>query len=116
MPSTSEGIPTSSPTLVDDDSFAWMKARRSGHGTQASYETKLILDSFGIEDVTVGKFGSRNRYTTYRALLKGLSFVQCRPLPHCIGLRDQCRTQEMVSFMLGRKLFNRSKAYYYRHE
>eukprot|EP01128_Nolandella_sp_AFSM9_P011689 TRINITY_DN85_c1_g1_i1.p1 TRINITY_DN85_c1_g1~~TRINITY_DN85_c1_g1_i1.p1 ORF type:complete len:311 (+),score=74.57 TRINITY_DN85_c1_g1_i1:94-1026(+) len=83
-------------------SYAWLKARRSGHGTQASRQMKLLLDCFGIKDVTVGKGGSKNRYTVYRAVFK--------------GLRDQVRTQDQVARRLGRKLFNRSKAYYYQNE
>lgn len=79
-----------------------MKAARLGHGTKASPELKLILDAFGIKDISIGRGGSRNRHTLYRAIFK--------------GLRDGVRTPEGVSRMLGRKLFNKTKTYYYQHE
>jgi small subunit ribosomal protein S5 len=83
-------------------SFVWMKQCRSGHGVKCSPEFRLILDAFGITDITIGKGGSRNRHTVYRALFK--------------SLRDGVRTPEDVARMLGRKLFDRSRTYYYQHE
>jgi len=79
-----------------------MKQCRTGHGVKCSPEFRLILDAFGITDISIGKGGSKNRHTMYRALFK--------------SFREGVRTQEDVARSLGRKLFNRSKAYYYQHE
>lgn len=103
--------------------YMWMQQRRLGHGVQSSMEAKFLLDCFGIDDVTVGKGGSRNRYTQYLAFFKGsrqfaLVFWLYLYLWGYLltGIRDNCRTPEQVANLLGRKLFDRTRAYYYRNE
>jgi len=79
-------------------SWVRMKCCRTGWGINAGWDMKQVLTAFGIEDVSVKQGGARNRGARYRAIF--------------LTLRDQVRTKEQVAKMLGRKLFNKSKAWY----
>jgi len=79
-------------------SWVRMKCCRTGWGLNAGYDMKMVLRAFGIEDVTVKQGGARNRGARYRAIF--------------LGLRDGVRTKEEVAKILGRKLFNKQKAWY----
>jgi len=77
-----------------------MRARRPGSGrTGIGFNMLMLMNAFGIQDVMMGHGGSRNVHTKYRAIFK--------------ALRDQTRSPERVSRMLGRKLFNRAGAFYH---
>lgn len=43
-----------------------------GWGTNAGWDMKIVLDSFGITDVSANLGGSRNKATRYRAIFMGL--------------------------------------------
>jgi len=79
-------------------SYVRMKACRTGWGTNAGWDMKIVLDSFGITDVSANLGGSRNKATRYRAIF--------------LGLMKGVRTKEEVSRILGRKLFNKQKMWY----
>jgi small subunit ribosomal protein S5 len=79
-------------------SYVRMKACRTGWGTNAGWDMKIVLDSFGITDVSANLGGSRNKATRYRAIF--------------MGLMKGVRTKEEVSRILGRKLFNKQKMWY----
>lgn len=79
-------------------SWVRMKACRTGWGTNAGWDMKIVLDAFGITDVSANLGGSRNKATRYRAIF--------------LGLMKGVRTKEEVSRILGRKLFNKQKTWY----
>jgi len=83
-------------------SRAFILAKIPGHGVTASYEMKRILEAFGITDVTIAVGGSKNVNTRYRSVW--------------LGLRDGVRNPEDVARLLGRKLLDRDRAYYYKGE
>jgi ribosomal protein S5 len=75
-----------------------INANSLGWGTNAGWDMKIVLDSFGITDVSANLGGSRNKATRYRAIF--------------MGLMKGVRTKEEVSRILGRKLFNKQKLWY----
>jgi len=79
--------------------YVWMTARRPGTARRCSYEMGILLDAFGITDLSIGSGGSDNKHVLYRAFFK--------------ALKDKTRSPEKVARMLGRKLFDRQGAFYY---
>jgi len=83
-------------------SWVRMKCCRTGWGTNAGWDMKIVLDAFGITDVSANLGGSRNRATRYRAIF--------------LGLMHGVRTKDEVSRILGRKLYNKNKMWYHAME
>jgi ribosomal protein S5 len=83
-------------------SYVLLKAVRPGYGMKASPELRTILKAFGIKDASVVTFGSRNKITLYRAVFK--------------ALKDGIQSPEDIARMTGKKLFNKSKAWYFKNE
>jgi len=83
-------------------SWIRMKQCRTGWGTNAGWDMKIVLNAFGITDVSASLAGSRNKATRYRAIF--------------LGLMHGVRTKEEVSRILGRKLFNKQKLWYNKSE
>jgi len=78
--------------------YVWMTARRPGTGRRCSYELGILLDAFGLTDLSIGNGGSDNKHVLYRAFFR--------------ALKDKTRSPEKVARMLGRKLFDRQGAFY----
>jgi len=84
-------------------SWMFMIAHPPGHGRRpTSWDMDIVLDAFGINDVSIGWGGSTNKHTRYRAIFK--------------ALKEKTRSPEKVARMLGMKLFNRAGAFYHTYD